>query len=168
MKIIGKNDTKFMFPEIKDIIDKYCVSYETKSYPSDRLSYSRLEITLYIKTPIVAQPVKLRLYDKKDNHLKAEPFKNLTALDFAIALENFLNGYDDDDEEEIGYEIGYLVKNMMSINENTTIKEILDSLQFKFDILGKLSDNLTNRLLPYCDVDNGDNNYKIQQFRMEV
>ena len=57
---------------------------------------------------------------------------------------------------------------MMSINENTTIKEILDSLQFKFDILGKLSDNLTNRLLPYCDVDNGNNNYKVQQFRMEV
>jgi hypothetical protein len=164
VQTINKNDTKFMFPEIKDIIDKYCVSYETKSYASTRPSYSYLEIALYIKTPIVAQPVKLRLYDKKDNHLKAEPFKNLTALDFAVALENFLNEHGDDDEEEIGY----LVKNMMSINENTTIKEILDSLQFKFDILGKLSDNLTNRLLPYCDVDNGNNNYKVQQFRMEV
>lgn len=164
IQTIDKNDTRFMFPEIKDIVDKYCTSYETKSYPSDRPSYSRLEITLYIKTSIVAQSVKLRLYDKKDNHLKAEPFKNLTALDFAMALEDFLNEYGDDDEELIGY----LVKNMMSINENTTIKKILDSLQFKFDILGKLSDNLTNRLLPYCDVDNGDNNYKIQQFRMEV
>lgn len=164
IQTIDKNDTRFMFPEIKDIVDKYCTSYETKSFPSTRPSYSYLEITLYIKTSIVAQPVKLRLYDKKDNHLKAESFKNLTALDFAIALENFLNEYGDDDEEEIGY----LVKNMMSINENTTIKEILDSLQFEFNILGKLSNNLTNRLLPYCDVDNGDNNYKIQQFRMEV
>ena len=163
MKIIDKNDTKFMFPEIKDIIDKYCVSYETKSFPSTRPSYSYLEIALLIKTPIVIQLVKLHLYDKKDNYLKAEPFKNLTALDFAIALENFLNEYGDDNEEEIGY----LVKNMMSINENITIKEILDSLQFKFDILGKLSDDLTNRLLPYCDVDNGINNYKVQQFMME-
>ena len=163
MKIIDKNDTKFMFPEIKDIIDKYCVSYETKSFPSTRPSYSYLEIALLIKTPIVIQLVKLHLYDKKDNYLKAEPFKNLTALDFAIALENFLNEYGDDNEEEIGY----LLKNMMSINENITIKEILDSLQFKFDILGKLSDDLTNRLLPYCDVDNGINNYKVQQFMME-
>lgn len=164
VQTINKNDTKFMFPEIKDIVDKYCVSYETKLYPSDRPSYSRLEITLYIKTSIVVQSVNLHLYDKKDSHLKPEPFKNLTALDFAIALEDFLEEYSDDDESEIAY----LVKNMMSMNENTTIKEILDSLQFKFDVLGKLSDNLTNRLLPYCDVDNGDNNYKIQQFRMEV
>lgn len=163
MKIIDKNDTKFMFPEIKDIVDKYCTSYETKSYPSDRPSYSRLEIVLYIKTRIVVQPVKLHLYDKKDNHLKAEPFKNLTALDLAMALEDFLNERDANDEEEIGC----LVKNMISINEDTTIKEILDSLQFKFDILGKLSDDLTNRLLPYCDVDNGINNYKVQQFMME-
>ena len=108
--------------------------------------------------------MKLHLYDKKDNYLKVEPFKNLTALDFAMALEDFLNEYGDDDEEEIAY----LVKNMMSINENTTIKEILDSLQFKFDILGKLCDDLANRLLPYCDVDNGNNNYKVQQFMMEV
>ena len=163
VQTIDKNDTKFMFPEIKDIIDKYCVSYETKSYPSNRPSYSRLEITLYIQTSIVAQPVKLRLYDKKDNHLKAEPFKNLTALDFAVALEEKIDEVDADDEEEIGY----LVKNMMSINQDTTIKETLDSLQFKFDILGKLSDDLTNRLLPYCDVDNGINNYKVQQFMME-
>ena len=163
VQTINKNDTKFMFPEIKDIIDKYCVSYETKSYSSTRPSYSYLEIALYIKTPIVAQPVKLHLYDKKDNHLKAEPFKNLTALDFAIALEEKIDEVDANDEEEIGY----LVKNMMSINQDTTIKEILDSLQFKFDILGKLSDDLTNRLLPYCDVDNGINNYKVQQFMME-
>lgn len=164
IQTIDKNDTRFMFPEIKDIVDKYCTSYETKSYPSDRPSYSRLEITLYVKTSIVAQPVKLRLYDKKDNHLKVEPFKNLSALDFAIALESIIDETDADDEEEIGC----LVKNMMSINQDTTIKEILDSLQFKFDILGKLSDDLTNRLLPYCDVDNGNSNYKIQQFRMEV
>lgn len=164
IQTIDKNDTRFMFPEIKDIVDKYCTSYETKSYPSDRPSYSRLEITLYIKTSIVAQSVKLRLYDKKDNHLKAAPFKNLTALDFAMALEDIIDEVDANDEEEIGC----LVKNMMSINQDITIRELLDSLQFKFDILGKLSDNLTNRLLPYCDVDNGGNNYKIQQFRMEV
>lgn len=164
IQTIDKNDTRFMFPEIKDIVDKYCASYETKSYPSDRPSYSRLEITLYIKTSIVAQSVKLRLYDKKDNHLKAEPFKNLTALDFAMALGDIFDEGDANDEEEIGC----LVKNMISINEDTTIREILDSLQFKFDILEKFVDDLANRLLLYCDVDNSDNNYKIQQFKMEV
>lgn len=163
IQTIDKNDTRFMFPEIKDIVDKYCTSYETKSYPSDRPSYSRLEITLYIKTSIVVQPVKLRLYDKKDKHLKVEPFENLSAFDFAIALESIFDETDADDEEEIGY----LVKNMISRNEDITIREILDSLQFKFDILEKLVDDLANRLLPYCDIENVGNNYKIQQFVMD-
>lgn len=163
IQTINKNDTRFMFPEIKDIVEKYCTSYETKSYPSTRVSRSRLEITLYIKTPIVVQPVKLHLYDKRDNHFKTEPFKFLTALDFAVALEDIFDESDANDEEEIGC----LVKNMISRNEDITIREILDSLQFKFDILGKLVDDLANRLLPYCDIENVGNNYKIQQFVME-
>lgn len=151
MKIIDKNDTKFMFPEIKDIVDKYCVSYEVEITPP-----FGLEFTLFIKTPIVVRPVKIFVL-QKDN-----PLKGLTAFDFLFKIEEIIEDFDDDEEN------ADLIKNMCNINECTTVKEIIDSVQFQFDTLEKFLDDLADRLFPYCKANSEDSDFKIQQFRMEV
>lgn len=137
MKIIDKNDIKFMFPEIKDTINKYVKDYQC-DYDEDGFIY----YTLVFNNPL-EESWEFEFYLlERETEYTAEDFM----LDLEESFDRFLNR---------GY--GLIRRNLLGYESHIRLaRKLIEILQLETEQIETLVDRLR------YDIDNCDD---LQKFR---
>lgn len=117
MKIINKNDTKFIFPEIKDTINKYVKDYQC-DYDEDGFIY----YTLVFNNPLEESwEFEFYLLERETEY---------TAEDFMLDLEDCYADFSDEIDSIIDKHLQIDYDNDWELHIEL-IEELIDVLEFK-------------------------------------
>ena len=132
LQTIDKNDTKFMFPEIKDTIKQNIQDYQC-NYDEDGFVY----YTLWLKSPLKGKWELVFYLPKNKNEY--------TAKDFVISLRNYYFNFV---AEKADFVIG------VALNSGTRdiADELFDLWLSKEEQIKTLLDKLRNEICSYDDL----------------